>query len=135
MKLVLRIVAALVGLVLALFVLQLVASESGEVVVLTTLDAAAEPHETRLWVVDHEGRAWLRAGAEVQAWYQRLLERPEVSVERDGESADYRAVAVVEARPEINRLMREKYAWADRFIGFLFGRDDAVPIRLDPRES
>ncbi len=29
--------------------------------------------------------------------------------------------------------MREKYGWADQFIGFLFGRDDAIALRLDKR--
>lgn len=133
MKIFLRIVGVLVALLLALFVLQLVASESGEVVVLTTEDSAGEPHQTRLWVVDHEGSAWLRAGAEVQAWYQRLLERPEVTVEREGRSAGFTAVPVAAVRPAINELMERKYGWADRFISLLFGREDAVPVRLDPR--
>jgi hypothetical protein len=29
--------------------------------------------------------------------------------------------------------MRDKYGWADQLIGLLFGRDDAIPIRLNPR--
>lgn len=32
----------------------------------------------------------------------------------------------------INDLMRAKYGWVDEFIGMMFGRDDATPIRLDP---
>ena len=56
-------VAIAIGVVLGLFVLlgigQLVASESGEVLVLETLDADAQPHETRIWVVDAAGSIWV----------------------------------------------------------------------------
>jgi len=114
---------------------QWVASESGEVVVLTTRDPQGEPHDTRLWVVEHAGHAWLRAGADVQGWYQRLVASPQVVVERDGESGRYTAVPVPAEREAVHALMREKYGWADRYISLLFGRDDAVPIRLDPAPS
>lgn len=124
-------IGGLSGLVLLLGVSQWIASESGEVVVLTTRDAAGEPHDTRLWVVEHAGHAWLRAGAEVQGWYQRLVASPAVAVERDGATAPYTAVPVPAERGTVNALMREKYGWADRYISLLFGRDDAVPIRLD----
>lgn len=46
---------------------------------------------------------------------------------------NYVAVPVVEKRERIAYLMADKYGWADSFIGFLFGREDSIPIRLDPR--
>jgi hypothetical protein len=52
----------LAAVVLALGLFYVVLAESGEVVVLETRDAAGAVHETRLWVVDHEGFAWLRTG-------------------------------------------------------------------------
>ena len=62
----LRVVKILFGvlalLLVAAIALQTIASESGEVVVLSYTDAAGEVHETRLWVVDHQGFAWLRSG-------------------------------------------------------------------------
>ena len=132
MKILLRVLGGILGLLIVLAIAQFVASESGEVVVLTTTDAEGAAHETRVWVVDREGTVWLRAGAEVQAWYTRLVERPDVEVERNGNRKPYVAVPQPELRPVVNGLMREKYGWADQFIGALFGRDDAIPIRLDP---
>jgi hypothetical protein len=131
-KLFLRIVAVVAGIFLALGVLQMVASESGEVVVLTTTDGSGAEQTTRLWVVDHEGAAWLRAGQDGQGWYGRLQARAAVTLERDGVETPYNATPVPAATAEINRLMAEKYGWADRLIGFIFPRDSAVAIRLDP---
>jgi hypothetical protein len=132
MKFALRAVAALFGLFIVVMALQMIASESGEVVVLTTIDAAGAPEETRLWVVDYQGAAWLRAGSAGAGWYARLRESPSIHVRRDGIDTAYHAAPVPEATAEINRLMASKYGWADRYIGLLFSRDDAVAIRLDP---
>lgn len=112
--------------------LEMLAAESGEVVVVTTYDASGEPRETRLWVVDHEGRAWLRSGSDMATWFQRLSANPDVMVERNGVVVTYRAVPRIDAREEVNARMLEKYGWADRWIGFWFDRSDAIPIRLDP---
>ncbi len=133
MKILLRMLGGILGLLLVVGVAQFVASESGEVVVLTTTDAAGASHQTRVWVVDHAGTTWLRAGAEMQAWYGRLLKQPEVEVERGENRQRYTAVPRPGNRELINDLMRDKYGWADQFIGVLFGRDDAIPIRLTPR--
>lgn len=130
MKITLRILGALLGLFLVVFLLQLVASESGEVVVLTTTDESGEAHETRLWVVDHEGDTWLRSGGEIQGWYQRLVARPDVQVERGGTQTAYRAELVPEARDAINAQMNAKYGWADEVIGLIFGRGGRIPVRL-----
>lgn len=119
-------------LIVLVFGLQIVASESGEVVVLTTTDETGAAQTTRLWVTDHDGSAWLRAGAEQQGWFQRLLKNPQIRVERAGVAAEYRASPEVAARDAINGLMAEKYGWADALIGMMFGRDDSVPIRLIP---
>ena len=132
MKVVLWIGAALVGIFVSVMALQMVASESGEVVVLTTTDATGAPQQTRLWVVDHEGSAWLRAGSHQQGGYARLQRQPQVNVERAGTTNPYTARPVPDATPEINRLMADKYGWADRFIGMMFSRENAVAIRLEP---
>ena len=132
-KLLLGPLAVVVGLFMFLGISQLIASESGEVVVLTTLDAEGGSHETRVWIVEHEGHSWLRAGAEVQEWYQRLAAKPEIELLRGEKTVSYNAVPVPEKRDVINSLMLDKYRWADEYIGVLFGRDDAVPIRLEAR--
>jgi hypothetical protein len=113
--------------------LPMIASESGEVVVLRTRDAGGSMQETRLWVVEDEGAAWLRSGSPEAGWFQRLSAEPEVEVVRHDATLPMRAVPVPQAQTRINELMLEKYGWADRYIGLLFGRDDSVPVRLDPR--
>ncbi len=137
MKKVVIAIGAVVGLVLLLGLAQLLASESGEVLVLETLDAEGQPHETRIWVVDDAGAAWMRGDPD-SGWVRRLIENPEIRAERAGQQAPFRAVPDRDptARDRVNALMREKYGFADRFIAVTLGdadRGGALPIRLDPR--
>jgi hypothetical protein len=133
MRWTLRILGALLAGVLFVFGSQMLASESGEVVVLRTRDAAGEAHETRLWVVEHEGRPWLRAGNADTGWLVRLRAQPEAEVVRSGETLRVQAVPVVEARDRINELMNEKYGFADSWVCWFFPRETKIPVRLDPR--
>ena len=130
MEFALRALGALLVVVFAWWAVQMVAAESGEVVIVTTTDAESRPHQTRLWVVDHDGAIWLRAGGEIAGWYRRLSVSPEIEVERGDEVGRYHARAEPWQRETINGLMLEKYGWAERYIGFVFDRDRSVPIRL-----
>ena len=57
-----RTVLLMVGaLPLVLTAVSFVAGERMEVVVLRTLDGNGIAHETKLWIVDHEGRGWVRS--------------------------------------------------------------------------
>lgn len=129
MRLVLRIVGALVALLVVVIGLEIIAAESGEVVVLRTPEPATE---TRLWIVDDAGQQWLRAGNPQSGWLLAIQQNPAVEVERNGEKRTYTAVPDAASRDRINPLFADKYGWADAYIGALFGRDDATPIRLDP---
>ena len=125
----LLVLVALVGLAL----LQYAASEStGEVVVLTTTDAAGETHETRLWIVDNGGQAWLRAGQDSAGWYARIQQNPRVELTRDGETNAFIAVPQPAATDSINALIREKYTWGAKVIARLIPSGGKVAIRLDP---
>lgn len=135
LRILLRVCVALLVVALLVGGMEMVAAESGEVVVLRTTDAAGAPRETRLWVVDDGSHAWLRSGREEAGWYQQLAARPEVEVVRGDQTLHVRAVPEVGARERVNGLMRAKYGWADAYIGALFGRDDTIPIRLDPRDE
>jgi len=108
-----RLVGAAVLLVLIVVGVQVVASESGEVVTLRTFtDGGVQ--ETRLWIVDDAGVSWLRAGSPDSGWYQQVLENPEIEVVRGGEVREYTAFPV-EGGPtvdHINALMSRKYGWA-----------------------
>jgi hypothetical protein len=54
------------------------AGEQTEVAVLRTSDTLGRGHETKMWVVDHQGVPWVRVANPERGWYRRLLERPRV---------------------------------------------------------
>ncbi|MDH3643663.1 MAG: hypothetical protein OES38_16285 [Gammaproteobacteria bacterium] len=130
MRIVIRLAIALVLLIAVVMGLQQIAAESGEVVILTTTDAAGEPQTTRLWVVERDGQQWLRAGVPQSGWFVRLQADNLIKLERDGITRSYVAVPDLSLQAEINDLMSQKYGWADSYIGFLFGRDASVPVAL-----
>ena len=131
MSWILRILLTLIGLVVGVFLLQWVASESGEVVVLSTVDSAGSS-ETRLWVADHEGAQYLRTGDPTSSWYRRLVANPRVGLVRGDIRMGYDAQPEPEMRDTVNRLLNEKYGWADDFIGLMVDWDNAVAVRLVP---
>lgn len=130
-KRVLWVSSLLLGLALAAFALQLIASESGEVVVLETQDGDGVAR-TRLWVVEDEGRLWLRSGGDGSRWYQRLVAEPSVILERDGISDSYLTYPEPERVHRINDLMAAKYGWRETVVGWFVGdRSADVPVRLE----
>lgn len=121
-------VAACIGLVLG----HLAMIEIGrEVVTLRTPLPDGGWRRTRLWIVDDQGSSWLHsAGAD---WQARFAGDPVVEVERGGEIRRYRAHAVPGPHPAVDRLLREKYGLADRWVRFLVPcNEETVPVRLDP---
>jgi len=104
----------------------------GEVVVLTTTSAGGGRHETKLWVVEDHGQLWIRAGQPSSEWLGRLRAEPRVTLSRNGRVAEYRAVPVPKQRERINRLMAERYGWADALIGLVRDESETQPVRLDP---
>ena len=130
-----RVLGVLLAVALALGAFYGVLAESGEVVVLETRDAAGELHATRLWVVDHDGFAWLRTGEAQAPWLARLRANPEVAVTRAGQRRPYRAVVVedAETRERINALELEKYGWREEVLRVAgMHPADTTPIRLEP---
>lgn len=134
-KRVAKIVGWIVGALVLLWAVLLVAAEAMEVVVLTTYDGGGQAHQTRLWVVDDSGAAWLRCGGPDRGWCTRVRTRPDVELRRGDTTARFQAVIVdnPEARDRIDVLMRDKYGITDTLIGSLEGGFDTVPVRLDPR--
>ena len=134
MKIVAWIFGGIIALLVVVMLAQGIASESGEVVVLHTLDATGKDVTTRIWVVDYDGAQWLRAGRAESGWYMRLAAHPDIRVERADVIAAYTAIPTPEARQVINDLMEDKYGWRESLIGRMVGgRDGAIPIRLQPR--
>ena len=124
-----------IGVVLAALVVvgHLAFIEIGrEVVTLRTPLPDGTWKETRLWIVDDGASAWLHsAGAE---WAERFVRNPIVEVKRGGATLRYSAHAVPGPHPRVDRLLREKYGLADRWVRFI-APDDAttLAVRLDPR--
>ncbi len=134
MKLLYNILRALVAVIVIIVGLQMFASETGEVAVITTYDALKDPQRTRVWVVDRDGQQWLRAGSDQAGWFKRMLASPQIELERNGVDAPYTIVASPDDTAAINALMSDKYGWADAYVGMLFSRDHAVAIRLEPTQ-
>ena len=126
-------VLILVVLAVAFGGAMMLASESGEVVVLTTRDRDGSAHETRLWVVESQGALWLRAGVPSSRWLARLRAEPQVRVVRNGFAETYRAVPHESPadRDRINALMAEKYGWAEWLIGATRDGRKSVAVRLE----
>jgi hypothetical protein len=129
------IIRALIGVFVVVglfFVVVFGASEmAGEVITLTTYREDGLASETPLWIIDDSGLAFIRAGRPDSGWYQRLQADPNVEVVRDGVTTPYRAVVVPEMRDRVNRLMAEKYGWAETLLGVMRDPEATSAIRLD----
>ncbi len=102
-----------------------------EVVTLRTPLPDGRWHASRLWIVDDAGVSWLHSAG--PKWLKRFEGDPVVEVKRGGEIRRYKAHAVPGPHPRIDRLLREKYGWADRWVRFLAPCGaDTVPVRLEP---
>jgi hypothetical protein len=102
-----------------------------EVVTLRTPLPNGGWQETRLWVVDDGGSAWLHSAGD--AWAQRFADDPVVELVRGGRTRRYRAYAVPGPHPRIDALLREKYGVADRWVRFIApDGEKTLVVRLDP---
>ncbi len=110
------------------------AGEQTGVVVLRTRDDAGVVHETKMWIVDHDGAVWVRVADPKRHWYRRLLAPPEVELVRRGETSPRRAHPdpTSPTRLAIDQAFAAKYGLVDFWYGALVRRAP-VPIRLDPR--
>ena len=135
MRILKRIALTLVVAVIGLAGLYMAMAERVEVVVLHSHGADGD-HETRLWVVDDAGAAWLRTGATNATWLPRIRANSAIEVERGGEKHDYNAVVIFEpsAVARINQLELEKYGWSEKLLRAMGSAPTGqVAIRLDPR--
>ena len=109
------------------------AGEQTEVAVLRTSDALGRGHETKMWVVDHQGVPWVRVANPERGWYRRLLERPQVELVRAGKTQPCLAEPhdEPEIAAELDAVFREKYGLVDWWYGLLLRRA-SVPVKLEP---
>jgi hypothetical protein len=129
-----KILLAIIPLALLFwFGMQLAASESAEVVTISTMGKDQQVHRTRLWVVEYGSQIWLRAGSDQSAWYQQVRLFPEIRLEREDEERPFRASARPDQKLLIDRLMEEKYGWRERCLSWALGRNTSVPVLLTPK--
>ena len=124
--------AALCGAAVAVVLAHLAFIEVGrEVVTLRTERADGSWQETRLWIVDDGVSSWLHSGGD--AWLTRFDDDPIVELQRGGQTLIYRAHAVPGPHPDVDRLLREKYGLADRWVRLISpDNKSVVAVRLDP---
>ena len=80
----------ILGLVIIILATQMLTSELGsEIVELHTLDDTGKSHTTRLWIVDHEGIPYLRAGMASSGWLLRTLPYNADEMTRNGVTESY----------------------------------------------
>lgn len=102
--------------------------------VLRTFDAAGEPYDRVLLLLNDDGQLWVESGHWFRGWYRRALANPNVELVRDGQAAPYVAVPVntPETVDKVTRLMGKgsdfRY-WVGRTI-LMFA--PIKPLRLDP---
>ena len=134
MKYILWGVGILLTLVLAIGIIQTLASERVELVELHTTDEEGEEHTTRLWIVDTDGSAYLR-GDDRAGWVNRLKSNNSFRVTRNEVTSSFTFASRPDQVETINTLMREKYTWGDEFIEWMLGgRQDTLAIELKPTE-
>jgi len=65
--------------------------------VITTFDADGTPHDRVVSRLESDGQLYVAANHWPRAWYNRVLENPELHVTLGGAGGDYRAVPVTGA--------------------------------------
>jgi hypothetical protein len=124
-------IAAVLGLPVAYVLAHWALIEVGrEVIVLRTQERDGSWLESRLWIVDDGGAAWLHGGD--SRWMANLRARPEVEIERQGETHRYRATPVPGPHPRVHELLRAKYGIADRWVRFVGPDNEATTaVRIE----
>ncbi len=123
------------ALMLAFFLVTLIALEGREVVILYTFDTDGQVRRTRTWVTDDNGSMWIEAANPERPFLRQLRIKPEVRLDRGG--TVYSCSAIVAPNPDghqhIRRLLAAKYGWADAWIGLLTDTTASLAVRLQCR--
>jgi hypothetical protein len=123
----------LAGTVILALVIAAMLIRQGEVVTLETSDEGGQSYRTKLWIVDLDGKLYVR-GAPERPWVQRLGLRPQVTLTRGGKTESFRATVILDPSlaDAVNRAMIEKYGGVDHLVDRLFNRAQPAAILLEP---
>lgn len=129
----------LLGIALSFFVLlalgTYLAGERTEVAVLTTHEADGTAHDTKMWIVDYDGKQYVRIGRPGRGWGERLKAEPKVELGRGTDHSPRAAVIVTDPGvvDAVAHAFSDKYGWVDWWYGVVV-RKNPDTVRLDPRE-
>lgn len=126
------VLGAVLGIAVCFVAVTLLALEGREVVVVHTFDAHGQPRETRTWIADEDGYAWIEAANPERPFLLQLQTNPAVELRRGGMLQRCRAVPAPnpEGHQRIRRLLAAKYGWADRWVGLLTDTSGSLAVRL-----
>ena len=122
------------GLAVFAVVLGTIWVDEGEVATLATFDSREHAFDTDLWIVDIEGRTYVRAADPETDWLERLLARPELQLRRSDTVSRVRGVPSDDpaVREAVNDAMQRKYGSVNRVVGWVRDRSRCVPVWLEP---
>ena len=111
----------------------LVALEGQEVVELDTFNNS-ETRTTRTWIAEDDGSLWIESGNAERGFYRDISAGSFVEMQIDGATERYAATIVENpaGHRRIRKLLREKYGWADVWVGLLVDTSQSIAIRLEP---
>jgi len=101
----------------------------GSTLVITTFDGDGVPHDRVVSRLESDSQLYVATNHWTRAWYNRVLENPEVHVRLDGERADYLAAPVTGV--EHDRVAGENGLGV--VLRILTGFPPRYFVRLDPR--
>ncbi len=129
------VLGAVLGIAIMFAAVTLLALEGREVVVLRTLDAQSQARETRTWIADEDGYAWIEAATPERPFLLQIRTNPAVELRRGSSLQHCQAVALrnPEGHQRIRRLLATKYGWADRWVGLLTDTSGSLAVRLECR--
>lgn len=129
-----RLVWVAVAATVVFVVVTVWALESEDVVVLRTRAGDGAIAETRVWVADGDGFAWIEAATPERGWYRELQADPSVELVRGGATTAYEATGLPgpDGHARIRGMLRAKYGWADVWVGLLQDTSQSIAVRLAP---
>jgi hypothetical protein len=129
-----RVGAVLVSGAVAFAAVTIYALEGQEVVVLRTRTSDGAIRGTRTWVVDDGAAVLIEAAFPERPFFQDLLRNPAVDLNRHHEVRRYRAAPLEnpDGHVRIRALLRDKYGWADAWVGMLQDTSRSLAVRLVP---
>ncbi len=129
-----RLAGVVVLAVVAFAVVTAAALEGVEVVELRTRDRAGGVRTTRVWIADADGASWVEAATPDRPFLLDVMADPHLDVVRGDRVLAMRATPEpgMAGHHRIRRLLRDKYGWADVWIGWLADTSASVAVRIDP---